>query len=79
MVLTCVLFLITCFCKNYLTAAAAAIPAYWLIGEWFSMLQFYPMRRPRLAFPLLFSATLLVVGMATALVLRWISKRDYVI
>lgn len=79
MVLTCVLFLITCFCKNYLTAAAAAIPAYWLVGEWFSMLQFYPMRRPRLAFPLLFSATILLVGVATALILRWIRKRDYMI
>lgn len=79
MVLTCVLFLITCFCKNYLTAAAAAIPAYWLVGQWFSMLDFYPMRRPRLAFPLLFSATILLAGVATALVLRWIRKRDYMV
>ena len=79
MVLTCALFLTTCFCKNYLTAAAAAIPTYWLIDQWFSILDFYPMFRPRLAFPLLFSATLLVVSVATALILQWIRKRDYVI
>ena len=79
MVLTCALFLITCFCKNFLTAMASAIPTYWLVSEWFNILDFYPMFRPRLAFPLLFSATLLVVGVATALVLRWIRKRDYVV